>query len=635
MGVVAIPWSGGASRRRAGRSLRAAAVLSAVILVGCGSGPPATPAFTTDPGRPVATAGPSHTAPGSTEGDVAITAVTYSDDPASPFFAVVELGPNDADISRLDVYRGADGRLSNVVAYGPEDRPAVITFDAEGRPLRVDASGYVADFTYPASDVEVVVTAMDGSVVRNRGPLDLGATIPVPRTPNARLASLMEEPPAPGMVRWPATFYSFSVFKLEVVRKGTNRGIAVDHVLFPDASCTPSAGMSCTAWIRWVKPEPLSEWRTEHPAPWLYVTTFASTKGEPGSDQPVWRTRADCDAYTPLVDTAVSGLGLVVYGIGAYRAVIGAATVVAAAPRLALGLAAVAGAVRAWQKWGPSSKPDCNRVPNLQLIEDAFFDQRSTQTATITIAASGDCVRHPTSGWRIKEPKKKTVTFEPFNPVHRSAFGAVPGDEPVAKLRSAGTITFQAGDCAVVMEGEFDIAAQAAAAGMSKANAAAFAKLVTENRIELELKKTGLEPTAPVGVTGTFTYTIELPGTMLWSIHEGVGEGVFGVSPDPMPPEWADCRMISTMKGTLQGTLTSAGEYRAKGLATVSAVGSTPGCADTNANLEVGKPQTWKKIAWKAVGSEATLKGAFEIPGSDESSPMSWIFKVNKTVDGE
>ena len=607
MGVEAIRASGGASRYRAGRGLRAAAVLFSVILVGCSPGAPATPPVTTAPVSPVTTPGPSpaassQAAPGSTEGDVVITAITYSEDPASPFFAVVELGPNDAGISRLDVYRGADGRLSSVVAYGPEGLSSIIAFDPEGRPLRMDAGGYKAEFTYPASDVEVVITAPDGSVVRKRGPLDLGATVPAPAAPNAHLASFMEEPPAPGMVRWPIDFHSYSVVHLAVLRRGTNAGSIAEHVQFPKVLCTPAPFMGCAAEIVWAK-----DWGASETTPRLHVDSWVSS-ADPDPENPnpnpswIWRTRADCDAYKPLLDRLVPGAGVAVYGIGAYRAVKAAATVVVAAPRLALGLVVVAGVIRAWQEWGPSSKPDCNSVPNLQKMQDAFLNHWALATATITVTASGDCRTSPQTGWLIKEPTTQTVTFEPFNPENRSPFGASADTD---RTPLVGTIRFEAADCAVEMEGAFDLAATAAAAGMYPGAADVLAKMVTKNEILLELKKTDVQPSSPIDVTGTFALTFSSPDCCGFSLPNG-------------------CTSTQTTRGTLKGTIPQADDYHATGHATISVASSEYSCISPRAM----KPT---EFAWTALGNQATLKGKIEFSGElTGGPPVSWIFIVKE-----
>ncbi len=605
----------GASSRRAGRGLRAAALLSAVVLVGCSSAASDTPSATTEPGGPVATAGPSQAAPGSP--DVAITAITYSEDAASPLFAVVELGPNEAGYSRLDVYRAGDGRLSSVVGYGPQDLPTVIAFDLEGRPARMDASGYVAEFTYPSSDVEVVITAPDGTVVRDRGPLDLGAAVPARRTPNARLVSLMEEPPAPGMVRWPATFRSYSVFKLDVVSSGTNPGPWTRHVQFRDEGCRADSGMDCAAGI-------FGSLMTTGSPVKLYVVSYASTLDEPGSNDWVWRTRTDCESYTSEAEQLMSAAGWTLVGAGgAYQAVtfyIGSGF-----PLLSLGLYTAGFALTALRKPVASfAKLDCGSVPNLQKVEDEFLDRRSQKTVTITVTASGDCGTEPETGWRIKEPATQTITFEPFSPVYRSAFGAVPSsdlpdDQPVPRgaitqvddLPVVGEIRFQAADCAVDMEGAFDLAATAAAVGMPTSDASLWAKLFTRNEIALDLKPTDGEPTRPIDVTGTFALTYEVPGG-------GYVEG------------YDNCVVTSAVTGTLEGKMTQVDGNRAKGSATIKMV---PSLRDCPAGVFSTETRILENVAWSASGKDETaLNGEivfFTNPTTVDGPRASWLFKVN------
>jgi len=328
--------------------------------------------------------------------------------------------------------------------------------------------------------------------------------------------------------------------------------------------------------------------------PRLHVDSWVSS-ADPDPENPnpnpswIWRTRADCDAYKPLLDRLVPGAGVAVYGIGAYRAVKAAATVV------------VAGVIRAWQEWGPSSKPDCNSVPNLQNVQDAFLNHWALANATITVTASGDCRTSPQTGWRIKEPTTQTVTFQPFNPENRSPFGASADTD---RTPLVGTIRFEAADCAVEMEGAFDLAASGATAGMPKANAEAWAKMFTENWILLELKKGGLEPTSPIDVTGRFTMTIAFPDCCGRFLPEG-------------------CTSTQTMKGTLEGTITQAGGYVATGVGTLSSTRSEYACvADEDL-----KPTN---ITWTALGDGTTLLGAFEIPGPNGRRGASWIFTVNE-----
>jgi len=607
VGVGTIPSSGGASRWRVGRGRRAAAVLLVVILAGCGSGVPATPPVLTEPVGPAASAGPSQAAPsqaapGFTGGDVAITSITYSEDPASPFFAVVELGPNDAGISRLDVYRGADGRLSSVVAYGPEGVPAVITFDPAGRPLRMDASGYVVEFTYPASDIEVVITAPDGSVVRQRGPLDRGAAVPAPAAPNARLASYPQAPLPSGMVEWPLRFASHSVFDLDVTYTGPNPDLWMRHVTFPDVRCTPvSPGMTCAAQVVWPAYRQGAWLAPLDRTPSLLVSSYASAGKNPnlGSDNLIWRTHADCDAYKPLVDSLVAGTGVAVYLIGAFRAVKAAVVVVAAAPRLALGLVVLAGAIRAWQQWGPSSKPDCNSVPNLQQMQDKFFSDRDGDTVTLAVTASDDCVQHPETGWRVKDPTTQTLPFQPFLSKNRAQFNG-PSLDRISYLPTVGTITFQAADCAAEMVGSFDLAASAATMGMPKSSADVWAKMFIDNQILLKVKRAGVEATSPIDVTGKFTLTSASPDCCGTSL------------PNP-------CSSSQSISGTLKGTISQAGGYVAEGLATISVVNSRYSCA---------LPEPGLTVKWAALGDETSLNGAIEMPGESGRPPMSLIFTV-------
>ena len=181
------------------------------------------------------------------------------------------------------------------------------------------------------------------------------------------------------------------------------------------------------------------------------------------------------------------------------------------------------------------------------------------------------------------------------------------------------------------MEGQFDLAATSAAADMSAEGAASFAKLVTENRIQLELKKAQAQSTAPIEVTGEFAITLELPGEFFWGIHEGIGGQVFGASPEPMPSTWASCVVASRMTGTLEGQLTTAGGYRVTGLAKVSVMPSKRGCEAMGADEpKLGKPATLTKVKWDASGDEATLRGRITVPGTGGDASWAWIFVVDK-----
>ena len=561
------------------------------LLVGCSSGLPATSPPVTGPVHPAATPGASTVPPGSTGAGVVITAITYADDAASRFFAAVELGPNDAGIHQLDLYRGTDGRLSRVVAHDATNMPAVISFDPQGRPIRIDSRGYVVELTYPAADVEVAVTAPDGTVVRERGPFDLGASVRERTGPMARLASYAEVRPEPGMVPMPMSFYSYSVVDLEVVHKGANEGLTAHHVRFRDVGCSPDSGMDCDAQVG-------TSLATTPPTSKVLVSSHASTLDEPEADSWVWRTRAECDQYTTRVQRILSTAGWAQMAGGGIYQVVSLAT--KAVPWLGLTVFTVGATLKIWSAVDSSGKPECQTVKSLEQLEDAFLDRRSGKTATVTVTATGDCDRSPTSGWRIKDPTQ-TISFQPFRPDNRSPFGAVGSLFDVDGLPIAGTIRFQATDCAVAMRGTFDMAATAREMGAPASAAAAFAAMFTDNSIVLELKKPAAPSTAPILVTGTLTLTAASANTC------GRSDG-----PGSVATQW--------ITGTLEGRITQADGYRASGDATISYRSSANTC------LAVPSLQA-TRFAWQASGDESTLRGTIDY--AEPGHSMRLIFIVH------
>ena len=586
MGVEGIASGGGISRTRGRSGLRAAAVVVAGILVGCSSG--ASPVATgptqpgaTQPTQPGATTGPSQAAPGSAADAFAVTAITYAEDTTSPLAAVAELGPNEAGVVQLDLYRDADGRLGRVVVHRHEGLPGIITFDTTGRPARIEADGYVAELTYPASDVEVVVTAPDGSVVRERGPLNPGAAIPALGLPNARLAVFAQEPPAPGMVPWPLEVRTYGTVEVEVLHAGTNRGTMRDHVAFSNLRCATDGDTACAVQIH----------PTEDGA-WIDVSSTVQTGDASKAGTWIWRTREDCDKFAPLAEKLVSGAGwgaLAVSGVYQLVALAGAGYAPLGAALYSLGAVV--------KIWGPgaASKPACGMVKDLQALEDSVLDQVTGSHSTITLTAAGDCDKDPETGWRIKDPAQ-TLTFQPFLPNNRSPFGASGGAGP-----EVGTITFEAADCAVAMGGTFDLVASAATAGAPKSSGALWAKSFTENAILLEIKEADRAPGPPIDVSGTFTLTFTSP--------DCCGRGV---------P--AGCTSTQTTKGDLKGLITQADGYLAEGQATVSMVDSKLSCAGPHA--------AERTVRWTAVGDAKKLHGAIEMPAEGGSPAMSLLFTV-------
>jgi hypothetical protein len=592
---------------------RFAVVLVAAVLAACG--PSSSPGST--PGAPGGSAPPSPAAEASDAPtqpilpEAPIEAITYSEDPASALFAVAEFGPNEAGISRVDLYRGADGRLASIVAHGPEGLPAVIAFDLDGRPVRMDARGYEVEFSYPSPDVEIVITAPDGSVDRLRGPVDLSAAIPAPAAPNARLVSYNQEPPLPGMVQWPIRFYSYSVVDLEVVTTGTNPGPTTRHVRFRNAVCALDSD-ACDARID----------ERDGQAPRVWITSSAAAGEKTGSDAWIWRTRADCDRFTPLSETLLAGAGLTLLAGGAAYQILSLGQFIVA-PLLGLALFG-AGVIVAMNKADiPLKRPRCGSVPNLEVVQEKFFNQRAGNWATLTVTALGDCGDAPTTGWRIKEPTR-TVTFQPFLPNNRAVFDGS-GLDRITDPPVVGTITFDAADCGKEMTGAVDLKNLYPTA----AQLAAIKQLVAENHVSLTLTDVEGNPNVKATVTGDLELTIRLDGAFLWRIHESVGQNVFGVSVRPMPPAWADCAITSTIVGTLEGRQSAAGGQGLKGRATITSKGTITGCEDTNSNLKVGKnPAPLKNVPWTAEGDDALMRGIVHLKGMSKAYTYDLAFVV-------
>jgi hypothetical protein len=531
--------------------------------------------------QPGVTPGSSPAAPGSPADAFTVTAITYADDTASPLAAVVELSPNDAGIVQLDLHRGADGRLGTVVVHREEGQPALIMFDETGRPVRIEAGGYAAELTYPSSDVEVVVTAPDGSVVLKRGPLNPNATIPAPRMPDARLAAFMEEPPPPGKARWPLEVRTYGTVLVEVRHTGVNPGSVLDHVAFSGLQCTTEGGTGCAVQML-----------ASRAGARIDVTSTVQTGDESNAGTLIWRTREDCDKFAPYAEKLVSDAGwgaLAVSGLYQVVALAGAGYAPLGAALYSLGAVI--------KIWGPGAvlKPACGRVPNLQALEDSVLDRVSGSRTMITLTAAGDCDDDPETGWRINEPTQ-TLTLQPFLPTNRSPFGASP-----SAAIEIGTVTFNASDCAVGMVGTFDLVATAATAGVPKAAAAAWAEMFTQNVIQLDIKDADRPSSVPIDVAGTFTLTLTSP--------DCCGRGV---------P--AGCTSTQTTTGLLEGVITQADGYLAEGQATVSMVDSKFSCAEAHAAEQT--------VRWTAVGDATTLNGAIEMPAEGGAPAMNLVFTV-------
>jgi hypothetical protein len=587
---------------------RTLVVLLAGVLASCGpSSSPSEPAGSATP-SPAAGASEAPTQP--TLPEAPIEAITYSQDPASALFAVAEFGANEAGVSRVDLYRSADGRLETIVALGPDGLPVVIALDPTGRPVRMAVRGYDLEFTYAASDVEVIITAPDGSVDRLRGPVGQGAGIPARATPNARLVSYAAEPPYPGMVQWPIRFYSYAVVNLEVVKKG-RPGPMTGHVRFRDAVCAVDQD-ACDARID----------EGDGRAARVWITSSGAAGERTGQDAWIWRTQADCLAFEPLAEKVLGGATVTLMAGGAIYQILSLGGFIAA-PWIGLALFGTGVVVTMNKADIPFKKPICGAVNSLEAVQQQFFNDRAGNWATLTVTALGDCDDSPATGWRIEEETKK-VTFQPFLPNNRAVFTGS-GQDQITDPPVIAKITFDAADCAREMTGAIDLKNLYPTA----AQLAAIKQLVTENHVSLTLTDVEGNPNVKATVTGNLELTIRLDGAFLWRIHESVGQNVFGVSIRPMPPAWADCAITSTTKGTLEGKQSAIGAQGLKGRATVTSTSTISGCEDTNSNLKVGKnPAPLKDVPWAAEGDDALMRGLVHLKGMAKAWTYDLAFLV-------
>jgi len=174
------------------------------------------------------------------------------------------------------------------------------------------------------------------------------------------------------------------------------------------------------------------------------------------------------------------------------------------------------------------------------------------------------------------------------------------------------------------LQGRFDVASIATAISTTE-GAATFEDMVAGNRILLTLAEPDAKPPA---VTGEFTFTLAFGGEMLYAIHSGVGEKALGVSAPPMPPEWRDCVITTTLTGKLTGSQSGTASLSLKGTATVTTVGAISGCEDTGANLRAGEPVKMTRVPWSASGDDAAMHGKITFPKTEDGSMGTWTFDV-------
>jgi hypothetical protein len=598
---------------------RFAVVLVAAVLAACG--PSSSPG--SSPGAPAGSATPSPAAEASEApvlpagAELPIRAITYSEDRASPLMAVAELDANKADVARLEFYRDPTGALRSVVAFHGDGALSVLTFDAQGQLGAVESRGYRVDFAYTETEVEATITGPDGAVVQRRGPIDPATGAALPAASPARPASARTVLAEPQMAPYPMVVESFGVVPVEVRYSGKSRDPSYMHVRFDNEGCMPSADINCEARL-------MTMWHDGTPTLVALVRTWVYLPDDPQAPGVVWRTPADCDSFTSEWETSLKWSGwLQIVGAG----LAGAASLVGySSPPVSVTIFLVGVNLKVLGAGTAVFLPkDCWLAPNLLNVRQAALNQKAGATATLTVTATGDCGVAPTTGWRIKEPRRSALTLQPLLPNNQSRFDQ-PGSGPeLYYLPKMATITVDAADCGKEMTGKVDLKILYPTA----AALAAINKLVTENRVALTLTEVDGNPDVKATVTGELTLTIRLDGPALWRLHSGVGEAVFGVDAEPMPPEWADCAITATTTGALEGKQSTAGGQGLKGLATITAASTISGCEDTDANLGADpKPVTVEKVPWTAAGDDAAMRGIVHLAGTTKENTYDLPFVV-------
>jgi hypothetical protein len=614
--------------RTSGRRRLAIFVVVIALLGGCGPGTPSPAASA--PSAPSGSAGAAvgSGAP-SSQGPTAgtspmpglesvrdlvapVASITWSEDATSPFAAVIEVGPNDADLARLELYRAADGSIGTVVGYDASGRQVTIAFDPDGRPL----AGWIDDGTridvrYTASDAEVTVTFPDGTMERETAPITLGSAPVggdvVGRTTVRTVAA--EKVPYRGAVWTSGT--------LDVKTTRTDgKAIPADAIHYDTSGCvTPDKDVECFAMV-----EPLDDGAI------VTVTSVVSDR-TPAAGQEVWRTVEDCDAARSAGQTnwRAAGSGLTVGG--AARAIASRA----AGRRLGLFnfvlITVLVAGIGLTLSWYPAKTAEsCGTVPNLEKIGRGLLDAKDQVTVAVTVGAkpTTPCTTSTADGMRIRKPSN-TVTVAPFIPSHRSAvtadrpIGVAPGSVP-----ALGSVAFSATGCPITMTGPFDAAALMKATEMRMSSLAAFRKLLGENSVEIVI-----EPPETAGasspVTGEFVFSLVFSDDFLWGIQNSVGQELFDVS-ESMPPEWVGCEMTLRFSGKMTGTNSVKGAiWIADGKASAGTKGTLTGCAGTN--LKVGEPVKMPGATWLLKGDATKMDGRLLVNDPGDGSP--WNLKVS------
>jgi hypothetical protein len=176
-----------------------------------------------------------------------------------------------------------------------------------------------------------------------------------------------------------------------------------------------------------------------------------------------------------------------------------------------------------------------------------------------------------------------------------------------------------------VMIGRLDLASMMSeGADLTKLN-----DLVAENQVRISYDAGDGGGATRARIDGTFDYVIVLDDAFLWSIQSGIGQGVFGVDPKPMPAAWRGCSITTQMSGQLVGSQTGTGEPTFKGTSSIAITGDVHGCEKTGANIKASPPQKLTKVPWTATGDAKGLKGTIIVRGTGEGSAATpWPFVV-------
>jgi hypothetical protein len=631
VGATSLDFTSGT--RASGRRRLATVVMVIALAGGCAPGTsspaPATSSAPSGsvgavtPGAAAASQAPSTQVPGAVAAPPAaldavrdlvapITSITWSEDATSPFAAVVEVGPNGADLVRLELYRATDGSIGTVVGYDATGRQVVITFDPDGRPV----AGWIDDGTridvgYTASDAEVTVTLPDGTTERQTAPLALG---PGPAGGDT-MAHAGIRTVAAERVRYTGAVWTAGTVDVKTTRTD-GKTIPAGGVLYDTGGCvSPDGDVECFADV-----VPLADGAR------VTVTSVVTDRTPGAAGQEIWRTSEDCDAARSARQTnwRAAGSGLTVGG--AARA-IGSRIMGVRLSRWNFALiTTVVMATALTISWYPARTAEsCGTVPDLEKIGRRLLDARDQSTVAVTVGArpATPCSASTATGLRIKKPTS-TVTLSPFIPSHRSAVSATrPIDQAGTGLPALGSVAFSATGCPITMTGPFDAASLAKATEMDGSGLDSFRKLLRDNSVELLIEPPQV-PGGPSPVTGEFTFSLVFPDDFLWGIQNSVGQEVLDVSAS-MPPEWVGCEMTIRFAGKMTGTNTVHGAvWIADGTGSATSSGTLTGCEKTS--LKVGTPVKLRGITWLLKGDATKMDGRLLVPDPGDGSP--WNLKV-------